>query len=110
MKMVITYLRHEQLPAVKDALFDVQIRRMTVVPVMGTASKTEQKMYRGVQQEVSLFKRLRLEIFVHDSVLDTAIDAISRATQESGGYGKIFIVNLEDVVKPWTGERGPQAL
>ena len=110
MKMVIVYLRPEQLPVVKKALHDVQVRHMTAMPVMGTASKTEQKMFRGVQQEVSLFKRLRLEIFVQDSALETAIAAISRGTQESGGYGKIFVVNLEDVVKPWTGERGPKAL
>ncbi len=110
MKMIIAYIRPEQLPAVKQALFDVQIRHMTAMTVMGTASKTEQKMFRGVREEVTLFRRLRVEVFVQDAVLETAIDAISRGTQESGGYGKIFVINLEDVIKPWTGERGPNAL
>lgn len=110
MKMVITYIRSEQLPAVKQALFDVQIKHISAMTVMGTASKTEQKMFRGVQEEVTLFRRLRLEIFVQDATLERTIEAITRGTQESGGYGKIFVVNLEDVIKPWTGERGPKAL
>ncbi len=110
MKLVIAVIRAEQLPAVKQALFDAQIRRLTATTVLGTAPQTEQQMYRGVQREVSLFRRVRVELAVNDSELETAIDAISRGAQETGGWGRIMVQPLDDVVTIWTGVRGPRAL
>ena len=110
MKMIMIYIRPEQLPDIKDALFDAQIRHFTATTVMGTAPNKEQQMYRGVKREVSLFKRLKIEVMVQEASVDTAIDAISRGAMESGGYGKIFVSNIEEVVKIWTGERGNQAM
>ena len=110
MKMIMLYIRPEQLPDIKDALFDAQIRHFTATTVMGTAPNKEQQMYRGVKREVSLFKRLKIEVMVQEASVDTAIDAISRGAMESGGYGKIFVSNIEEVVKIWTGERGNQAM
>jgi len=110
MKQVVVYLRPEQLPAVKQALYEAEIRHLTAISVLGTAPKTEQQMYRGVEREVELFRRVRVEVFVQDAMLETTIDAISRGAMESGGFGKIFITELHDVVKIWTGERGTQAL
>ena len=110
MKLVIAVIRPEQLPAVKQALFDVQIRRITATTVMGTAPQTEQQMYRGVQREVSLFPRIRVELAVNDSELETAIEAISRGAHETGGWGRILVQPLEEVVTIWTGVRGPRAL
>ncbi len=110
MKLVIAVIRPEQLPAVKQALFDVQIRRITATTVMGTAPQTEQQMYRGVQREVSLFPRIRVELAVNDSELETAIEAISRGAHETGGWGRILVQPLEEVVTIWTGVRGSRAL
>jgi nitrogen regulatory protein P-II 1/nitrogen regulatory protein P-II 2 len=110
MKLVVALIRPEQLPAVKQALFDAQIRHITATTVMGTAPKSEQQMYRGVQREVSLFPRMRVELAVNDSALETAIDAISRGARETGGWGRIMVQPLEDVVTIWTGERGPRTL
>jgi nitrogen regulatory protein P-II 1 len=110
MKMITVNLRPEQLPAVKCALFDVDVRHMTAIPVLGTAPKTEQQMFRGVLREVELLRRVRVEVVVHDAKLENTIEAISRGAMESGGYGKIFISEIEDVVKIWTGERGTRAL
>ena len=110
MKLVIAVIRPEQLPAVKQALFDVQIRRITATTVMGTAPQTEQQMYRGVQREVSLFPRIRVELAVNDSELETAIEAISRGAHETGGWGRILVQPLEEVVTIWTGVRGTRAL
>ena len=67
MKLVIAVIKPEQLPAVKRSLFDAQIRHMTAMPVLGTTTRTEQAMYRGVQREVSLFNRVRLEVAVNDA-------------------------------------------
>ena len=110
MKMIMLYIRPEQLPDIKDALFDAQIRHFTATTVLGTAPNKEQQMYRGVKREVSLFKRLKVELIVQEASVDAAIGAISRGAMESGGYGKIFISNIEEVVKIWTGERGDQAM
>ncbi|MHC4235421.1 MAG: P-II family nitrogen regulator, partial [Planctomycetota bacterium] len=106
MKQVVVYLRPEQLPAVKQALYDAEIRHLTAISVLGTAPKTEQRMYRGVEREVELFRRMRVEVNVQDAMLETTIDAISRGAMASGGFGKIFVTELHDVVKIWTGERG----
>jgi nitrogen regulatory protein PII len=110
MKLVVAYIRPEQLPAIKQALFDADVRHLTVIPVMGSAPKTEQRMFRGVRREVELFRRVRVEVSVQDSWLERTIEAISRGAMDSGGHGKIFVTELVDVVKIWTGERGPRAL
>lgn len=110
MKLIVVYIRPEQLPDIKQSLFDAQIRHFTAATVLGTAPNTEQQMYRGVEREVSLFKRLKLELIVQEASVDTAIGAISRGAMESGGFGKIFISNIEEVVKIWTSERGNQAM
>ncbi len=110
MKLVIADIRPEQLPAVKQALFDAQIRRITATTVMGTAPQTEQQMYRGVQREVTLFPRIRVELAVNGSELETAFEAISRGAHETGGWGRILVQPLEEVVTIWTGVRGTRAL
>jgi nitrogen regulatory protein PII len=110
MKLIIAVIKPEQLPAVKKSLFDAEIRHLTAMPVMGTASRSEQHMYRGVKKEVSLFNRVRVEIGVNDSKLETAIDAISEGCMDSGGSGKIMVTELNDVITVWTGKRGPRAL
>jgi nitrogen regulatory protein PII len=110
MKMIVAVIKPEQLPAVKQALFDAEIRHMTATSVMGTAPRTEQQMFRGVKKEVSLLKRVRLELAVNDAVLERAIEAITGGCMETGGSGKIFVSELHDVVTVWTGERGSRAL
>lgn len=110
MKLVVAVIRPEQLPSVKRALFDAQIRHMTATTVQGTGTRTEQRMYRGVAKEVSLFRRVRLEIAVNDDRVETAIEAISEGAHKSGGWGHIFVTELSDAVTIWTGARGPRAL
>ena len=110
MKMIVALIKPEQLPAVKQALFDAEIRHMTATSVMGTATRTEQQMFRGVKKEVSLLKRVRLELAVNDANLERAMEAISRGAMESGGSGKVFVTELVDVMTVWTGERGTRAL
>ena len=110
MKLVSVLIRPEQLPAVKQSLFDVQIRHLTATTVMGTASRTEQQTYRGMRRDVSLFNRVRIEIAVNDSNVETAMQAIAAGCMESGGFGRIFVTELHDVMTAWTGERGPRTL
>ena len=110
MKLVSALIRPEQLPAIKEALHDAGIQKFTATTVMGTAPRTEQRMYRGVEQKVNLFRRVRLEVACTDSDLEKVIDAISAGAHEMGGWGTIFVTELHDVVSIWTGERGPRVL
>jgi nitrogen regulatory protein P-II 2 len=110
MKLVTALIRSEQLPSVKAALFDAQIRHLTATSVLGTAPKSEQQMYRGVAREVSLFRRVRVEVAVNDEQLEPAIEAISAGAKAAGGWGRIFVTELQEAITIWTGERGPHAI
>ena len=110
MKFIIAIIRPEQLSDVKQALFDSEFKHMTATTVMGTAPKTEQRQFRGVKKEISLFNRIRLEIAVEDSKVDSVLSCISTGAKESGGYGKVFVLELSDVMSVWTSDRGEEAL
>ena len=110
MKLVTALIRPEQLPAVKQALFDAQLRHFTATTVVGTASRSEQQMYRGQQREISLFNRVRLELALNDSSVERAMAALSAGAMEAGGFGRVFVTELCDVMTVWTGERGPRSL
>ena len=110
MKLVTALIRSEQLPSVKQALFDVQIRHLTATSVLGTAPKSEQQMYRGVAREVSLFRRVRVEVAVNEEQVEAAIEAITSGAKQAGGWGRIFVTELHEAVTIWTGERGPRAI
>jgi nitrogen regulatory protein P-II 2 len=110
MKMITAFIRPEQLPDIKQALLDADVRHFTATTVMGTAPKTEQQMYRGVGRDVTLFRRVRLEVATQDDQMETAIRAIGKGAKVSGGYGKVFVTDLLDVVKFYTDERGEEAL
>jgi len=110
MKMIIAYIRQEQLPAIKESLADAEIFHFTVMPVLGTAPRAEQRTFRGVEQKVTLFKRMRMELIIKEADVEIAIEAISNGAMNSGGAGRIFVTEVYDAVKIWTGERGDRAI
>ncbi|MCO4764322.1 MAG: P-II family nitrogen regulator [Myxococcales bacterium] len=110
MKMVVAVVRPEQLPAIKDALFAVEVRQFTVTTALGTAPRAEQRMYRGIEQQVALHQRIRLELAVDDAALDTVLGALREGAQAQGGHGKVFISELADVMTLWDGKRGSDSL
>ena len=110
MKLVTAHIRSEQMPSVKLALYDVQSRHLTATSVLGTAPKSEQQMDRGVAREVSLFRRVRVEVAVIEEQVEAAIEAITTGAKQAGGWGRIFVTELHEAVTIWTGERGPRAI
>jgi len=110
MKLIIAYIRQEQLPAIKDSLAEAGIFHFTVIPVLGTAPKAEQRTFRGVEQKVTLFKRMRMEMIAKDSDVENVIEAVTKGAMDSGGAGRIFVTEVYDAVKIWTGERGDRAI
>ena len=115
MKLIIAIIRPEKLSIVQEALGETDVYLMTVTDVRGCgAQRGHTEVYRGQEMSVQLLPKVKLEIAVNDSFVDSAIDVIvqSARTGETGGIGdgKIFIMPLEDCVRIRTGERGPEAI
>ena len=115
MKLIVAVIRPEKLEAVKDALAEVQVFRLTVSDVQGFGrQKGQTEIYRGQEYTVNLVRKVRLEIAVNEDFVEPTIGAIMRAarTGETGkiGDGKIFVLPLLDVLRIRTGERGSEAI
>ena len=111
MKLLVSIFQPQQLPTIKKALFESQIKHLTVTNVLGTAHEgAEVRTFRGVPHEVSLFQKVRVEIPLREELVEQAIEAITRGAKASGGFGIIFVTELHNFVNIGTGEQGDQAV
>lgn len=112
MKLVIAYIQPEKLTAVKQALYEKEVYKMSVTNALGCGQqKGYHETYRGADIEVNLLKKVRLEIAVNSDYVDTTIEAIiSGARSGNIGDGKIFVQSLEQCVRIRTGEKGEDAI
>ncbi len=111
MKLVVAVIQPQQLPAVKEALFEAQVRHLTCTNVLGTATAgAEPLVFRGVPHKVTLFQRVRLELALKDEMVDRATEAIVRGAEASGGFGIIFVTELDEVINITTRARGERAV
>jgi len=112
MKLVIAYIQPERLTAVKQALYERGIYKMSVTNALGCGQqKGYHESYRGVDVEVNLLKKVRLEIAVNEDYLQATIDGvIEGARTNTIGDGKIFVLDLADCIRIRTGERGAEAI
>lgn len=112
MKLVIAYIQPERLNAVKQALYEKEVYKMSVTNALGCGQqKGYHESYRGVDVEVNLLKKVRLEIAVNDGFVQPTIDAIiAGARTGTIGDGKIFVTALEDCIRIRTGETGGEAI
>ncbi|HEX2956734.1 MAG TPA: P-II family nitrogen regulator [Chitinispirillaceae bacterium] len=112
MKMIIAVIQPSKLPDVKQALFEADVKKMTVTNVIGSgqqAGYTEQ--YRGAIIEVNLLKKIRIEIAVNDNFVKPTIDAIIKGARSGKiGDGKIFVIDLPQCIRIRTGEEGQDAI
>ena len=112
MKLIIAYVQPEKLKDVKEALLRADVKKMSVTNSLGCGQQggfTE--TYRGVDIEVNLLKKVRLEIAVNDDYLYTTIDAIIEGARTGNiGDGKIFAIDLPHCVRIRTGEKGEEAI
>jgi len=111
-KLVIAYIQPYQLDAVKKALFDNGITKMSVMTALGCGQQMGyEESYRGTPFEVNLIKKVRLEIGINDDFLEKAIDAIVQGAKTGNiGDGKIFVVDLSECVRIRTNEKGGVAI
>jgi nitrogen regulatory protein P-II 1 len=115
MKLIIAIIQPNRLEAVKDALTEVEVVRLTVIDCQGFGrQKGQTEVYRGRQFAVNLLRKVQLQIAVNEAFVEPTIQAIIKGgrTGEGGavGDGKIFVLPLEDCVRIRTGERGGEAI
>jgi Amt family ammonium transporter len=105
-------IKQERLASLKDALMDVGVTGMTVTNCMGFGvQKGRPEYYRGVMREANLLPRLQVEVVVSTVPVRTVIDTAKKVLYTGHyGDGKIFLFNVENVVKIRTGEEGHAAL
>jgi nitrogen regulatory protein P-II 2 len=112
MKLIIAYIQPHKLNDVKQELYKAEVFKISVTNAMGCGQqKGYTETYRGVDIEVNLLKKVRIEIAVNDAFVRPTVDAIiSGARTGEIGDGKIFILPLEDCIRIRTGENGSSAI
>ena len=112
MKLIIAYIQPHKLQDVKKSLYQAEVFKMSVTNAVGCGSqKGYHESYRGVDVEVNLLKKVRLEIAVNEAFVEKTVDAIiDGARTGSIGDGKIFILDLPECIRIRTGERGGDAI
>ncbi len=112
MKLIIAYIQPEKLTDVKRSLFKAEVHKMSVTNALGCGQQMGyHESYRGVDIEVNLLKKVRLEIAVNEDFVQRTVDAIIAGAKTGQiGDGKIFIINLERCIRIRTGEEGREAI
>ncbi len=112
MKKVEAVIKPFKLDEVKDALQEIGVGGMTVTEARGYGrQKGHTELYRGAEYVIDFLPKVKIELIIADDQLDRVVEAIA-STARSGriGDGKIFVSDVEDVIRIRTGERGPQAV
>eukprot|EP00052_Salpingoeca_macrocollata_P026406 m.3409 g.3409 ORF g.3409 m.3409 type:complete len:113 (+) comp2256_c0_seq1:13-351(+) len=112
MKYVIAIIKPHRLDPVRDALAEIGVNGMTVTEVQGYGRQRGQKeIYRGAEYEVHFLPKVKLEIATEDPVAEQAVEAIQQAAHTGQiGDGKVFVLDLNQVVRIRTGETDASAL
>jgi nitrogen regulatory protein P-II 2 len=112
MKLIVAYIQPERLPAVKQALYEKEVFKMSVTNALGCGQQMGyHESYRGIDIEVNLLKKVRIEIAVNDKFVKPTLDAIiAGARTGTIGDGKIFVITLDECIRIRTGETGGDAI
>ena len=112
MKLIEAIIKPFKLDDVRVALQQVGVRGLTATEVKGYGrQKGHTELYRGAEYVVDLLPKIQIEIAVRDADVDKVVDAvISSASSGKIGDGKIFVHDMEEVIRIRTGERGEEAL
>jgi len=112
MKQITAIIKPFKLEEVREALAEVGVTGLTVTEVKGFGrQKGHTELYRGAEYVVDFLPKVKIEAAVADDVVDRVIEAIeSSARTGKIGDGKVFVYNLEQVVRIRTGETGKEAL
>lgn len=112
MKLVTAIVKPFKLDDVREALSELGVSGVTVTEVKGFGrQKGHTELYRGAEYVVDFLPKAKIEVALTDSILDQAVAAITKAANTGKiGDGKIFVSDLEQVIRIRTGETGEEAL
>ena len=112
MKKIEAIIKPFKLPVVKDALHDIGLSGMTVIDVKGFGRQRGQEGLNNNQEyDDEFLAKIKIEIIVDDNVIEETIKTIKNAAYSGKiGDGKIFVSNVEDVLRIRTGEKGSDAV
>jgi len=112
MKLVIAIVKPFKLDEVREALSDIGVNGLTVTEVKGFGrQKGHTELYRGAEYVVDFLPKVKIEAVVADDVIEQAIEAIEKSARTGKiGDGKIFVADLEQVIRIRTGETGEAAI
>ncbi len=112
MKLVIAYIQPHKLNEVKQELYKAEVYKMSVTNALGCGQQMGyHESYRGVDIEVNLLKKTRLEIGINEDFVERTVDAIIKGARTGEiGDGKIFILDLHQCIRIRSGETGSEAI
>ena len=112
MKKIEAIIKPFKLDEVKDALNQIGILGLTVSEVKGYGrQRGHTELYRGAEYAVDFLPKIKIELVIEDSQFDEVIKSISSKAQTGRiGDGKIFVYNIESVIRIRTGETGTEAI
>jgi len=112
MKFVTAIIKPFKLDDVRDALAEVGVQGITVTEVKGFGrQKGHTELYRGAEYVVDFLPKVKIEVAIDEKMLDKVVETITKAARTGKiGDGKIFVYDLEQVVRIRTGETGKEAL
>ena len=112
MKLITAIIKPFKLDDVREALSEIGVQGITVTEVKGFGrQKGHTELYRGAEYVVDFLPKVKIEEAIKDDVLDQAIEAIEKSANTGKiGDGKIFVFDLQQVIRIRTGETGADAL
>lgn len=112
MKKIEAIIKPFKLDDVKEALQEIGLQGMTVTEAKGFGrQKGHTELYRGAEYVVDFLPKLKIEVVADDDQVEAALEAIQRAAKTGKiGDGKIFVLNIENVIRIRTGETGAAAV
>jgi len=112
MKKIEAIIKPFKLDEVKEALHEVGLQGLTVVEAKGFGrQKGHTELYRGAEYVVDFLPKVKIEVVCSDDMVDRVVEAIVNAARTGRiGDGKIFVSNVEEVIRIRTGEKGEAAL
>jgi len=112
MKMVTAIIKPFKLDEVREALSAIGVQGITVTEVKGFGrQKGHTELYRGAEYVVDFLPKVKVDAAIKDSILDQVIEAIEKSAGTGKiGDGKIFVFDIEQVIRIRTGETGEEAL
>jgi len=112
MKQITAIIKPFKLDEVREALAELGVSGLTVTEVKGFGrQKGHTELYRGAEYVVDFLPKVRVEVIVPDSAVEQALDAVIKAARTGRiGDGKIFVTQVEEVIRIRTGETGDSAI